>query len=157
MATHRILRASLTAAVIALASVTACDDRFGPSRGVIRLPGIEVPASAFGQYTLRQVDGEPLPHVTTRSGTDYSLVSGSFTLRSDSTWQYANVTTQPGPNGTTYVSPASYNGRWAASDTAIELTTPASGYIRMKGDTLIWVGGPRFSWEPPLSFTLVRP
>ena len=67
------------------------------------------------------------------------------------------MTTQPGPNGTTYVSPANYSGRWAASDTAIELTTPASGYIRMKGDTLIWVGGPRFSWEPSLSLTLVRP
>jgi hypothetical protein len=67
------------------------------------------------------------------------------------------VTSQPGHTGTTYVSPASNRGRGAESDTDIELSTPASGYIRMKGDTLIWVGGPRFSWEPPLSFTLVRP
>lgn len=143
--------------VVILASVAGCDDRFGPTRGVIRLPGLEVPSSAYGLYTLRLVDGAPLPHVTTHSSTDYSLTAGSFTLKSDSSWQYANVTTQPGPNGTTYVSPASYSGRWVASDTAIELTTPASGYIRMKGDTLIWIGGPRYSWEPPLSFTLVRP
>jgi hypothetical protein len=145
---------TVTAVVVA---AVACDARFDPGRAVIPEPTILVPSTAFGLYALRLVDDTPLPHVTTRSSTSYTLTSGTLNFKGDSTWLYSSVTQQPGPNGTTLTSPANYIGRWTVSDTAIEFSAPPQGSRTLKGDTVIWIGGPRFSWEPPLRFTLVRP
>ena len=97
-----------------------------------------------------------LPHLTTFGGTNYSLVSGTFALNADSTWLYSSVEVLSGTNGQTIgSSPANYTGKWTVTDSTINILTKY-GFIRFKGDTLFWKGGPRHSWEDSLTFTLVR-
>ena len=145
---------SLTAVMAAVAVLAGCDDRFGPRRtGITPVPPVTAPT---GNYDLREVDGEALPHNTTNSGVVYSLVTGTFSLRTDSTWLYSSMEVLTGTNGQTIgSSPANYQGKWSVTDTTIVLAT-ASGTIRIKGDTLFWKGGPKHTWEDSLTFTLVK-
>ena len=140
---------SLTGAVATLA---ACDSRLDPLTGRTPIPPITAPT---GAYDLREVDEEPLPHNTT-GGVVYSLVTGSFSLNTDSTWLFSTTEVVTSTNGT-LIGPslANYQGRWSTTDTTIVLAT-SRGSIKVKGDTLFWRGGPKHSWEDTLTFTLVR-
>ena len=141
-------------AVMAMvASLSACDDRFGPRVGRTPVPAITAPT---GTFDLREVDDEPMPHNTTNSGVVYSLVVGTFSLRADSTWLFSTTEVLTGTNGQAIgSSPANYQGTWTVTDTTIVLAT-SSGTMKVKGDTLFWRGGPKHTWEDTLTFTLVR-
>ena len=133
--------------------LAGCDNRLEPRFGRTPVPPITAPT---GNYDLREVDDEPLPHNTTNSGVVYSLVTGTFSLRTDSTWLFSATEVLTGTNGQAIgSSPANYQGRWSVTDTTIELAT-SSGFIRVKGDTLFWRGGPKHTWEDSLTFTLVK-
>ena len=150
MMRHFIRTAALLAATI---GVAACEERLNPT--IVRTPVPPITAPT-GEYTLRAVDGVPLPHDTKQSGTTYSLVSGTFALGTDSSWIYSSVEVVSAANGDVIgTSPANYQGTWRIPDTTITLT-PARGWVRVKGDTLFWRGGPRHTWEDSLTFTLVR-
>jgi hypothetical protein len=143
---------TLAAATVVLA---ACDSRINRVTGISgRPPEILVPT---GDYDLRVVDDAAMPHITSQSGVTYSLVSGTFRLHADSTWIYSSVevltnTSNGNPIST---SPANYQGTWTVKSDTVKLSTPY-GWIRMKGDTLFWRGGPRHTWEDTLKFTLVK-
>lgn len=141
--------------MLAVVGVAACDERFNPTRAGIRLPPVDV-SSRVGTFDLVAVDGKALPHTTTSSATNYSLVSGSFALNADSTWLYSSTEVQSGTNGETIgTTSANYTGKWTVTDSTINLLT-GYGFMRIKGDTLFWRGGPRHTWEDSLTFTLVR-
>ncbi|HET9424479.1 MAG TPA: hypothetical protein VFO55_03835 [Gemmatimonadaceae bacterium] len=144
---------AMAAALAMLALTTACETRLDPKIGGIRPPAIKAPT---GPYDLVEVNDAALPHTTTQNNTTYALLSGTFALNADSTWLYSSVTQQPGPNGTVLTSQGNYIGRWTVTDSTINLVQPASGTIKVKGDSLFWTGGPRYSWEAPLVYTLVR-
>lgn len=150
-------RISASRALLLVASVvgiSACETRLDFTSASIRRPAITAP---IGTYQLRSVDDAPLPHSTTGFGTVYTLVTGSFDLGKDSTWAYHSVTAVTAPDGTPLgTSPANYGGRWTATDTTIELLAPASGSIKIRGDTLYWIGGPKFDWEQPLKFGMTK-
>ena len=140
-------------AVMAVVALTACDERFNPTQGRTPVPPISAPT---GSYDLRAVNGEPLPHTATQSGTNYNIVSGTFDLIADSSWGYSSFETVTSTNGTFIGnSPSNINGTWRVSDTTITLN-PSRGLLRVKGDTLFWIGAPKHSWEDSLTFTLVR-
>ena len=144
---------SLVAITAAVAALTACESRLDPLTGRTPVPPITAPV---GNYDLTAVDDEPMPHNTTNSGVVYSLVSGTFSLRSDSTWLFSTMEVLTGTNGAPIGnSPANYQGTWRVTDTTIVLAT-SRGTIRVKGDTLFWRGGPKHTWEDTLKFTLVR-
>ena len=131
----------------------ACDNRLDPRYGGIGRQPITAPT---GDYELRAVDGQPLPHVATNSGTNYALTSGSFSLRADSTWLFTTMEAVSSTGGAFIGnSPANYQGSWTVTDTTINLRT-GYGTARVKGDTIFWRGGPRHTWEDTLEFTLVR-
>ena len=144
----------LVAGVLAAATtLAACDSRLDPHQGRTPIPPITAPT---GNYDLVEVDDEPLPHNTTNSGVVYSLVSATFSLRTDSTWAASTMEVLSGTNGQTIGnSPANYTGRWTVTDTTINLAT-SSGSLRVKGDTLFWTGAPKHTWEDSLKFTLVK-
>jgi hypothetical protein len=84
------------------------------------------------------------------------LLWGTFDLASDSTCFYHSVNSL-GSKGVIFAtSRANVSGRWTATDTTLELVQPAAGTLRVKGDTLFWRNAPKNSWEPALTFTLVR-
>lgn len=63
------------ALALVLALATACGDTSGPDTG------------HTGTYTLRSVDGDPLPATLYEDGTDYvRVVGGSLTLDADGTF-----------------------------------------------------------------------
>jgi hypothetical protein len=139
--------------LIAIAAVTACDERSNPTLAHTHVPALTAPT---GRYVLEAVNDTVLPHSTSFAGTTYLLVSGTFDLVSDSTWFYHSVNSQAS-NGVIFAtSPANLTGRWTATDTTLELVQPAAGTLRVKGDTLFWSNAPKNSWEPALTFTLVR-
>jgi hypothetical protein len=144
---------SLIAVTAGVAILAACDTRQDPLIGRTPVPALEAPT---GNYDLRAVDGEPLPHDAVNSGVVYSLVAGTFLLSADSNWHFSTVEVLAGTNGQPIgSSPANYEGRWSATDTTIVLKT-SSGTIKVKGDTLFWRGGPKHTWEDTLTFTLVK-
>jgi hypothetical protein len=55
-----------------------------------------------------------------------------------------------------FTSPANYTGKWSVTDSTISLVSPATGSIRIKGDSLIWTGPPKQTWEEVLRFTLSK-
>lgn len=139
------------AAVLVL---TACDQRFNPLEAVVRAPPIDAPT---GVFSLRLVNEEPLPHVSINSKTTYRLLSGGLQLNDDSTWLFHTVTQVIGEDGTILgTSPANYAGKWSVSDTVVQLGNPSSGRITIRNDTLYWTGGPKQSWEAPLTFALTK-
>jgi hypothetical protein len=145
----------ILAMLFSVAGLSACDERLNPTRAGIRLPPVDV-SSIAGAFDLVGVDGQALPHTTTAGGTNYSLVSGTFALNADSTWLYSSTEVLTGTNGQLIGnSPANYQGKWTVTDSTVNILA-GYGFIRMKGDTLFWRGGPRHSWEDSLTFTLVR-
>lgn len=143
----------LTAALVALVAVSACEERLNPTMGRTPVPPVTAPT---GEYTLREVNGEPLPHTARQSATNYNLVSGSFNLIADSSWGFSAFETVTAANGDLIGSgPSNINGTWRVTDTTIALL-PSRGLMRIKGDTLFWVGAPKHSWEDSLTFTLLR-
>jgi hypothetical protein len=134
-------------------AIAACETRQDPLSGRTPVPPITAPT---GNYDLVAVDDVPMPHNTTNSGVVYSLVSGTFSLRSDSTWLFSTMEVLTGTNGQPIGnSPANYQGTWRVTDTTIVVAT-SRGTIRIKGDTLFWRGGPKHTWEDTLKFALVR-
>ena len=147
---------TLGAATVALA---ACDNRINPLTGVSgRPPAVTVLA---GNFDLRAVDQVELPHATpdgVPNGLTHSLVSGTFQLHDDSSWIYSSVEATTVTNtGNPFGAPslANYQGTWSVKSDTIKLSS-TYGWIRMKGDTLFWRGGPRHTWEDTLTFTLVK-
>ena len=86
-------------------------------------------ASIAGTYTLRTVNGSPMPYTVTQSGPyKYEITSDAYTLSDGGTWSEIRtyrttsnevVTTSTNPDGGTY----SRNG------TAITLVSPNSGAV----------------------------
>jgi hypothetical protein len=139
--------------LIALAALVACDERTNPTLAHTPVPALVAPT---GHYVLTAVNDTLLPHTTTFAGTTYLVTSGTFDLSTDSTWFYHSVNSQAS-NGVIYgTSPASQGGRWTATDSTIELVQPTAGTLRVKGDTLFWSNAPKFQWESPLTFTMVK-
>jgi hypothetical protein len=149
---------TLAAATVVLA---ACDSRINPITGVSGRPPAPAITVPTGDFDLRAVDDAALPHATkdgVPNGLTYSLVSATFQLHADSTWIYSSVeaitvTNTGNPFGNPSV--ANYQGKWSVKSDTIKLSSPY-GWIRMKGDTLFWRGGPRHTWEDTLKFTLVK-
>jgi hypothetical protein len=145
---------ALTGLALVLTAV-GCDQRLLPTAGGIKAPIIDVPTG--GAFQLRAVNNGVLPHVTVGGGSEYRLVSGSFQLNADSTWHFHSNTLVFSESGQPLgASPANYTGRWVTTDSTIELVTPASGSVVIKGDTLYWTGGPKYPWELPLRFALTK-
>ena len=155
MPNHRSPVRSLVAAIAAISVLSACDERFDPTRAGIRPPAISI-AGMTGSLDVIAVNASPLPHITTFGGTNYSLVAGTFALKVDSSWEYSSTEVLSGSNGQVIgTSPANYNGKWTVTDSTVNILT-ASGFIRIKAETLFWKGGPRHNWEDSLTFTLLR-
>ena len=138
--------------VIALAAVSACDDRLDPIIGGIRRPPALIDT---GTFQLVAVNDTLLPHHATNSGVVYSLISGTFQLHGDSTWLFSTVETLTGTNGQFIGnSPANYTGTWGVVDSTIVLS--ANGTAKVKSDTIVWRGGPKHTFEDSIKFSLVR-
>jgi hypothetical protein len=144
----------LSAFLVALAAVTACEARIDAPTGYVGQPPLSIQAA---DYNLVAVNDTQLPRSTTNSGTVYTMVSGSFSLHADSTWFFSTLETLSAASNGQFIStsPASYQGKWTVTDTTIHFET-ARGTGRLKGDTLIWRNGPRHTWEDSIKFTLVR-
>ena len=137
----------------AAACLSACDDRLNPTAGGIRRPPATAPT---GDYVAVAVNDTLLPHPTTNGGVIYSLLSGTFSLNTDSTWQAHTVESLTGTNGVFVgTSPANYVGTWRVTDSTVNVL-PTYGSITVKGDTLFWRGGPKHTWEDSIKVTLVR-
>jgi hypothetical protein len=134
-------------------AVIGCDDRGNTRIAGINRPPVDV---SSGDFNLVAVNDTLLPHKTTNSGTNYTLVSGSFSLHADSTWLFSTVESVSGTNGVFIgTSPANYSGSWRVADSTVTLL-PTYGTAKIKGDTIFWRNGPRHSWEDTIRFTLVR-
>lgn len=151
-----ISRLRITAFATSLLLVVACEERFNPTIARTPLPPIEAPPP--GLFELREVDARPLPHTTTMTGTNYTLLSGNFTFFADSTWSFVTNSVLTAANGAFIGnSPAAYGGTWQIKDTVINLTASVPfGWLRVRDDTLFWRGGPKKQWEDTLTFTMVR-
>jgi len=149
--------AHLLGIVTVVAALSACDARQFPTYGGIGRPPIDV-VSLAGTFDLKQVDGVNLPHLTSFGGTNYSLVSGTLQFHADSTWLFTTSEVVTGANGQTIgTSPANYTGTWTVTTTDSTINMrPSYGFMKSKGDTMFWKGGPRHSWEDSLTFTLVK-
>jgi hypothetical protein len=141
------------AALVALAVVTACEERLSPRRGGIADPPITAPT---GQFNLVEVNDDPLPHETNKGDTTLSMIVGTLTMDPDSTWQFARVEQLKDTNGTVIsTEPGSFTGgRWTVTGSTINML-PSSGTMTVKGDTLFWIGAPKHPWETTLKFTLL--
>jgi hypothetical protein len=143
----------LTAVLVALAAVAACDGRVDHLTGYVGQPPLSIQAAEF---TLVAVNDTQLPRSTTNNGTVYTTVSGSFSIHADSTWFFSTLESLSGTNGQFIgTSPTNNNGQWTVTDTTITLL-PTSGKAVMKGDTIFWRNGPRHTWEDSIKLTLVR-
>lgn len=145
----------LTAFIVALAAIIACEGRVDSLTGYIGKPPLSIQAA---EYNLVAVNDTLLPRSTTNSGTVYTIVSGSFSIHADSTWFFSTLESLSGTNGQFIsTSPANYTGKWTVTDTTINLLPTATyGKAIMKGDTVFWRNGPRHAWEDSIKFTLVR-
>ena len=145
----------ILALAVATVALGACDSRINRVTGISGNPQtVTVPT---GDFDLRAVDDAAMPHVTSQNGVTYSLVSGTFRLHADSTFIYSSVEvlTNTANGNPISTSPANYQGKWTVKSDTLKLTSPY-GWMRMKGDTLFWRGGPRHTWEDTLEFTLVK-
>jgi hypothetical protein len=84
-------------------------------------------ASIAGTYSLRTINGQPLPYTYRTSGADtYQVVSGTITLAADGTW--TETQTERQTIGGVVTSPSfSDNGTYAVTGSAITFTSVASG------------------------------
>jgi hypothetical protein len=142
-------------AVLALAAVTACEERLSPRFGGIGQPPITVPT---GAYDLVEVNDDTLPHSTSASDTTSSLVSGSLALNADSTWLFSTVErlSVTSTGAVIRTSPAQFSsGTWNVTGSTVNMRQN-QGTITVKGDSLFWTGGPEHDWDDIVKYTLVK-
>jgi len=143
----RALKLPAFLACIALAA--ACDGRIDGLTGTTGNP----PINEFGNMGMVAVNDTVLPRSTTNSGVVYSMLSGTFSLKSDSTW-LASTVERVSSNGVIDTTASNYSGTWRATGSL--LTLPGFGTARIKGDTIFWFKGPRHSWEDSIKYTFVK-
>jgi hypothetical protein len=146
----------LIAFVASVAVVAACgESRLAPGIGTIGQPPVVIKAADFGSMMMVQVNDTLLPRGTTNSGVVYSMISGTFSLHTDSTWLASTLESLSSTNGQFIgTSPANYNGTWSVKDTMLVLS--GYGTARIKGDTIFWFKGPHHGWEDSIKYTFVK-
>ena len=113
---------SVTAFLVALAFVTACESRLAPGIGTIGQPPVVIKAAEYGNMGMVAVNDTILPRSTTNSGVVYSMIGGTFSLHADSTWLASTLESLSASNGQFIgTSPANYTGTWTVKDTVVVL------------------------------------
>ena len=140
----------MTAFLASVAGGAACDGRIDGLTGTTGSP----PINEFANMGMLAVNDTLLPRSTANAGVVYSMISGTFSLKTDSTW-LASTLERVSSNGTVDTTATTYSGTWRATGTLLTLQ-PGFGTARIKGDTIFWYKGPRHGWEDSIKYTFVK-
>lgn len=106
-----------------------------------------------GTYTLRSVNGQPLPLALNDRPVQFTVASGTLTLTASGAWSEVLTGTSI-ENGQTVSRQLTEGGSWTLQHPHVELVR-ADGYLTYFGDFSV-LSGPKLDLQRPVYSTVAR-